>query len=99
MLMDETIILEKTAQELEEMRRNEQNIRQSNNNNKNFSNVDDFVRFPRNCMRLVQLIPGNHKCMDCNTSNPQWATVSYGALLCIECSGRHRHMGVEVRSY
>ena len=93
-MMDETIILEKAAHELEEMRHNEQKkICQQRKNN-----VDEFVRFPRNCLRLVQLIPGNHKCMDCNTSNPQWATISYGALLCIECSGRHRHMGVEVRS-
>mmetsp|Transcript_20215 Transcript_20215/g.30340 ORF Transcript_20215/g.30340 Transcript_20215/m.30340 type:complete len:163 (+) Transcript_20215:525-1013(+) len=42
------------------------------------------------------LILGNRRCVDCGASNPQWASLSFGVLLCINCSGHHRHLGVNV---
>lgn len=53
-------------------------------------------RFPNACIRLLRSIPGNLRCVDCDATNPQWASISYGILLCIECSGKHRRMGVQV---
>ncbi len=88
--MIDEIILSTAAQELEEMKICEESTRQHTHG------VAVFKPFPKNCLRLLQLVPGNRRCMDCNASNPQWASTSYGALLCIECSGCHRHMGVEV---
>ena len=53
-------------------------------------------RFPTSCLRLVRGLPGNSRCVDCDEMNPEWASVSYGVLLCLRCSGRHRGLGVNV---
>jgi len=45
---------------------------------------------------MLENIAGNGRCMDCGIDNPQWAGVSYGTLLCIECSSRHRRLGVRI---
>lgn len=75
----------KAAMELEELKRKEQSVP-----------VTQHQRFPPNCLKLLYSIPGNQRCIDCNATNPQWASLTFGTLLCIGCSGHHRHMGVQV---
>jgi len=55
-----------------------------------------FSQFPPACLALLRDIEGNQNCIDCGSHDPQWATVSYGALLCLQCSGHHRSLGVQV---
>lgn len=51
--------------------------------------------FPAACRRLLRSLPGNTQCADCSAPNPDWASVSYGSLYCLVCSGRHRSYGVQ----
>ncbi|GAB6019827.1 hypothetical protein CHUAL_014006 [Chamberlinius hualienensis] len=39
-------------------------------------------------------VPGNEFCCDCSAPRPQWASINLGIILCIECSGIHRSLGV-----
>jgi len=44
----------------------------------------------------IRAMPGNATCADCGNVRPQWASVSYGILVCLECSGQHRALGVHL---
>ncbi|KAG7323343.1 hypothetical protein KOW79_013045 [Hemibagrus wyckioides] len=45
-------------------------------------------------LQRVQCVPGNDMCCDCGQADPRWASINLGILLCIECSGIHRSLGV-----
>jgi Arf-GAP/GTPase/ANK repeat/PH domain-containing protein 1/3 len=46
--------------------------------------------------KAVLKMEGNSECADCGQSNPEWASINHGCVLCIECSGIHRKMGAHV---
>ena len=42
-------------------------------------------------------MPGNDRCCDCGSTNDAtWLSTNYGVIVCIECSGIHREMGVHI---
>jgi ADP-ribosylation factor GTPase-activating protein 1 len=51
---------------------------------------------PEEEAKVVRALPGNNVCADCSTRNPSWASVSHGSLVCLECSGKHRGLGVHI---
>lgn len=46
--------------------------------------------------KILREIPGNNLCAECGTPEPEWASLNLGILLCIECSGVHRNLGVHI---
>eukprot|EP00592_Proboscia_alata_P015846 CAMPEP_0194394804 /NCGR_PEP_ID=MMETSP0174-20130528/124059_1 /TAXON_ID=216777 /ORGANISM="Proboscia alata, Strain PI-D3" /LENGTH=426 /DNA_ID=CAMNT_0039190645 /DNA_START=122 /DNA_END=1402 /DNA_ORIENTATION=- len=51
----------------------------------------------KNDLRSITSLPGNHLCAEgCNRMRPKWASVTYGTLICLECSGLHRGLGTHI---
>lgn len=46
--------------------------------------------------KILWGIPGNNRCAECSATEPDWASLNLGILLCIECSGVHRNLGVHI---
>ncbi|XP_077475167.1 arf-GAP with dual PH domain-containing protein 1-like [Stigmatopora argus] len=44
--------------------------------------------------RMMELLdkPGNRKCADCGTTDPEWASYTLGVFVCHSCSGLHRNI-------
>jgi hypothetical protein len=52
--------------------------------------------FPDEVLDQIRNYPGNDKCCDCTSFSTDWASVSHGTLICLDCAGKHRSLGVQV---
>ncbi|NXK43436.1 ASAP1 protein, partial [Piprites chloris] len=50
----------------------------------------------RAIIKELRGMPGNRECCDCSAPDPSWLCVNLGILICSECSGIHREMGVHL---
>ena len=64
-----------------------ENKNEENNKNKKKKN---------NALDKVLSIEGNSICADCEAPYPDWASINLGITICIECSGVHRSLGVDI---
>lgn len=85
-------LLEMASAELEKIRLEEESDSKINLS----SSLHLHHAFPSACLAVLKTLGGNNRCVDCGARDPQWAAVSYGAVLCLACSGRHRSLGVQV---
>lgn len=59
-----------------------------------FNGFTDFTE--QAPLELLRQVAGNDKCVDCGMPGPEWASLNLGVLMCIQCSGFHRNMGVHI---
>lgn len=57
---------------------------------------DEYGPFPSVVWEEICQYLGNHKCCDCPSLDTDWASVSHGTLICLDCAGKHRSLGVRV---
>ena len=52
---------------------------------------DDHCMRPSD-LKELRLLEGNDACIDCGKMEPEWACISLGIFLCLQCSGHHRYV-------
>ena len=46
--------------------------------------------------QMERVRAANPTCADCDAPSPDWASINLGVLICIDCSGIHRSLGVHI---
>ncbi|XP_076456923.1 arf-GAP with SH3 domain, ANK repeat and PH domain-containing protein 2-like [Babylonia areolata] len=44
----------------------------------------------------IRRLPGNKYCCDCGAPDPEWLSTNLGVMICLECCGIHRELGVHI---
>lgn len=77
---------------------NSSSINDGQNDEQALHRLGDEHHVQQQLIRQVQALAGNDRCVDCSTTKdkPTWLSTNLGVLVCIECSGIHRDLGVHI---
>ncbi|XP_029635615.1 arf-GAP with SH3 domain, ANK repeat and PH domain-containing protein 2 isoform X4 [Octopus sinensis] len=65
--------------------------------NSNSTSINQSVReLTCSIIERVKQLPGNKTCCDCGAPDPEWLSTNLGILICLECCGIHREVGVHI---
>lgn len=59
-------------------------------------NEQPFAELVNNIIRKIKKLDGNNLCCDCGSVDSDWLVTNLGILICIECCGIHRELGVQI---
>ena len=51
---------------------------------------------PETVLKMLRENAPNRICADCVASSPDWASINLGIMICIDCAGVHRSLGVHI---
>ncbi|XP_078352123.1 arf-GAP with coiled-coil, ANK repeat and PH domain-containing protein 3-like isoform X2 [Oculina patagonica] len=91
-----TAIQKATADALRNSKAKLQSLARSQVDRSSSSAANSKKVFVLNASERIRKIEGNTYCADCSAPRPDWASINLGILVCIECSGIHRSLGVHV---
>ena len=60
------------------------------------STVNSFQSTVSKNPTVNDIVKYNSSCADCGQKRPEWVSLNLGVLVCIECSGIHRSLGVHL---
>ena len=58
--------------------------------------LTSYGPFPEHIISEIRKYHGNLKCCDCPSLDNSWANINHGTLVCLDCAGKHRSLGVQV---
>ena len=76
---------------------NDIKINNDNDNNQNiYEDGNDETLLNEKYKNLIKSLIENNVCADCGAENPTWLDINWLVLLCMDCSGIHRSLGVQI---
>ncbi|RUS77371.1 hypothetical protein EGW08_014851, partial [Elysia chlorotica] len=75
----------------------EQILMQAFKDNSSSPGLNQNVReLTSSIMDRIRRLPGNEVCCDCGAPDPEWLSLNLGVMVCLECCGTHRELGVHI---
>lgn len=62
----------------------------------NLVKMDNLVMETPNVLK--DIVADNVTCVDCGAEDTEWASLSFGTLVCLTCAGFHRSLGTHMTS-
>ena len=85
------------SNQISDFKEDKSNNKIKNNNSLNFFIDEDDEEINKiKYKHLIDSLIENNICADCDEGNPTWLSINWLTLLCMDCSGIHRSLGVQI---